>query len=212
MKLTIELVPETSWWKNIRDEVSDYKWNKLSKQIQKNANYKCEICGRRKGEELTRLYCHEKWEYNEHTKIQKLVELQSLCFQCHCVKHIGFTRLHHKDILDEIIQHFLNINGVSMDEFKKHDHESVLIWKERSKIEWEIDLGEFSSLVEEMKKSREEKKREEYEQVFNVLKDNPMVTNKQIEEFTQLNKTAVKRYATEARKELKRQRQSIIYS
>jgi hypothetical protein len=212
VRLTIELLPETSWGKNLRDVLSPYKWQKLSKQIQENADYKCEICLRKKGEGITRLNCHEVWDYNQETKLQKLIQLHSLCFECHCVKHMGYSRSQDWIDTNSITQHFLKVNGVTIEEFKKHDHEAALAWRERNEIEWKIDFGEFGYLLEDEHQRKEQKKKEEYEQVFNVLKGNPRVTNKQIEEFTKLNQTAVKRYATEARKELKRQRQSIIYS
>ena len=45
MKLTIELVPKTSWYSNVRSNVSRSQWDKLRKKCYLNADYKCEVCG-----------------------------------------------------------------------------------------------------------------------------------------------------------------------
>ena len=44
MKLTIELVPSTAWFTNVRSEVSKAKWDKIRRKSYKHADYKCEIC------------------------------------------------------------------------------------------------------------------------------------------------------------------------
>jgi hypothetical protein len=44
MKLTIELVPKTSWYSNVRSNVSKDEWDKIKKKCYIKANYKCEIC------------------------------------------------------------------------------------------------------------------------------------------------------------------------
>jgi hypothetical protein len=43
--LTIELVPETAWFKNLRSELPKEKWDKLRKDTYKKAGYRCEVCG-----------------------------------------------------------------------------------------------------------------------------------------------------------------------
>lgn len=203
LDLIIELLPETSWGKNLRDVITPYKWQKLSQQIQKESDFTCEICNRRKGEVITRLNCHEVWEYNQNDKgnTQKLIKLQTLCFECHCVKHMGFTRSQNWIDEDNIIQHFLKTNNVSKEMYEKHFVEASKLYRERSKIEWEIDFGEWKYLLEE---KVTHSKRERYGEILNFLKDNPHVTNKQIQEKTGFK--TVSRLASLARKEINKHR------
>ena len=59
IKLTIELVPKTAWYKNVRSEVSKDRWDELRKECYRNANYKCEVCGGT-GPKWP-VECHEIW-------------------------------------------------------------------------------------------------------------------------------------------------------
>lgn len=44
MKLTIELVPTTCWYSNVRSNVSKAEWDIIRKESYSNANNCCEIC------------------------------------------------------------------------------------------------------------------------------------------------------------------------
>ena len=44
-KLTIELVPQTCWFSNVRSAVSKEAWEVLKQQADRQANHRCEICG-----------------------------------------------------------------------------------------------------------------------------------------------------------------------
>lgn len=86
-KLSVELIPMTSWYSNVRSNVTSKQWDIIRKDTYKKANYKCEICG---GKGMTHsVECHEIWDYDEKTKLQKLVRFIALCPNCHKVKHIG---------------------------------------------------------------------------------------------------------------------------
>ena len=70
MKLTIELVPSTAWYSNVRSNVTSSQWDVLRKECYKNAGYKCEVCGG-KGPKHP-VECHEIWEYNDESFTQTL--------------------------------------------------------------------------------------------------------------------------------------------
>ena len=61
-KLTIELVPKTSWFTNLRSLVSKEQWDKIRNKVYWKAGYKCEICGS-KGPKWP-VECHEIWHYD----------------------------------------------------------------------------------------------------------------------------------------------------
>ena len=74
-----------------------------------------------------------------------------MCGMCHHVHHFGRSRqLANEGFLDidAVIDHFCKINGVTLAEFKKHKTEAFAIWRERSKYEWDTDLGEWKNLVD----------------------------------------------------------------
>jgi 5-methylcytosine-specific restriction endonuclease McrA len=106
-KLTVEIVPESCHFKNVRSEVSKEQWDKLRKQTYRAANYRCEICGG-KGDKWP-VECHEVRDYNEETKMQKLVRLIVLCPACHEVKHLDLASLNGR--FEEAVSHLRTINN-----------------------------------------------------------------------------------------------------
>lgn len=144
MKLTIELVPSTSWFSNLRSLLSSEEWDKIRKGCYKNAGYKCEIC--RGVGPAHPVECHETWEYDEKTSTQKLIGLVALCANCHEVKHIGLAGI--KGRHSEAVSHFCKVNECSEIDAEKYIKEVFEVWEKRSKQEWYLDIG----LLEELKK------------------------------------------------------------
>ena len=147
-RLTIELVPETSWYSNLRNRVGRELWDKIRYESYKNAGYKCSVCGSGKAS----LYCHEVWEYDDDKHIQKLKGFVALCLACHMIKHIGYAGIQGEaGRLDynSLIRHFKWVNGCSYEDFKLARDMAFEVWEERSWYEWTIELGEFEELLKE---------------------------------------------------------------
>jgi 5-methylcytosine-specific restriction endonuclease McrA len=138
-KLTVELVPSTSFYTNVRSILPKSEWDRLRKASYKKANFKCEIC---KGSGLDQGYrhaleCHEIWDYKKDGT-QLLKGLISLCPKCHQVKHIGRTIAIGKK--KQAYDHIAKVN--------KWDKKTVELYigscfqehKERSKVKWNLNL------------------------------------------------------------------------
>jgi len=134
MKLTIELVPSTTWYNNVRSLVSQTEWDTLRHNCYANAGYRCEICG-----VSGRLECHEIWEFNNDTKTQRLAGLIALCKNCHRVKHPGLAKMKGESSL--VINHLMKINKITESQAIEYIEKSFEIWRERSKIDWHIDFS-----------------------------------------------------------------------
>jgi len=136
-KLTIELVPEGSFYNNLRSKVSKARWDKIRTNSYKKANYKCDICGG-KGNKWP-VECHEIWEYNDEKLIQTLVGVTALCPSCHEVKHIGLANVRGR--LDIASNHLMKINNWDYEETTAYIESAFDKWRERSKHEWNVDVG-----------------------------------------------------------------------
>lgn len=143
-KLTIELIPSSSFFNNLRSLLEKEEWDKIRKACYKKANYKCEICGG-KGPAHP-VECHETWDYDEEKGIQKLLNVIALCPSCHQVKHIGLASINGK--LDEAIAHFCKVNECTKEEAQKYISDIFDLWKKRSEKDWDLDV----TLLEELKK------------------------------------------------------------
>jgi hypothetical protein len=135
--LTIELIPKTSFFKNLRSELSQQQWDLIRRAIYKRANYRCEIenCGGKGSRHPVE--CHEIWEYSG--SVQKLVGLIALCPKCHMVKHWGLTQM--RGLEHVAFEHLRHVNNWSVQQAQKHVMEAVEIWQARNKIQWVLDIS-----------------------------------------------------------------------
>ena len=136
-KLTIELVPSSAWFSNVRSMVRTSVWEVLKKQTSKLANYKCEVCFGRGRYWATE--CHEVWQYNDKEHIQTLVRLIALCPMCHKVKHIGLAGI--IGGFEEARSHLMKVNQWSLSTANDYINKSFDIFDERSKYEWTMDIS-----------------------------------------------------------------------
>ena len=141
MKLTIELVPSTAWYSNVRSNVTKSEWDKIRRKSYAKAENKCEICGDVGTNQGVRhkVECHEIWEYNDKKHTQTLVGLISLCPFCHKSKHAGLASI--KGELDIVINQLSKVNQMTKKEAKAYINRSFDTFNQRSQHEWELDIS-----------------------------------------------------------------------
>ena len=135
--LTIELVPKGQWGANLRSELPKAEWDRLRKATYAAAGHRCEVCGG-KGRKWP-VECHERWHYDEDTKVQSLVGLIALCPACHEVKHIG--RAGAVGRAEQAIAHLMKVNNWKPDEAIKYVDEAFQTWARRSQEDWTLDIA-----------------------------------------------------------------------
>lgn len=146
-KLTIELVPKTSWYNNVRSKVSSDEWDIIRKKSYKIANYVCEICGDNGINQgfSHPVECHEVWVYDDTHNIQKLMGFISLCPLCHKVKHIGLAKVNNE--LDIAINHLMKVNSIGKRTATRYIEQSFNVWRERNKNNWVIDVSYIKKFI-----------------------------------------------------------------
>lgn len=141
MKLTIELVPSTCWYSNVRSNVTKEQWDVIRKKSYKLAENKCEICkdtGRNQGVKHF-VECHEIWEYDDKNKKQRLIGLIALCPFCHKTKHVGLAQINNEEEI--VIKQLMKVNEMTREDAVNYIKESFVVWSERSMHEWELDIS-----------------------------------------------------------------------
>lgn len=141
-KLTIELVPRTIWYRNLRSILPARQWDKLRKETYKRVGYKCEICGG-KGDKWP-VECHEKWHYDDQTHTATLVGLFGLCPSCHECKHAGLASVRGRT--NQVLEHLSKVNGISKHEAGIQVRDAFNLFEARSMHEWTVDI----SIVDEL--------------------------------------------------------------
>lgn len=135
--LTIELVPKTCWYSNVRSHVSQAEWDRLRQIIYERAGNVCEICDGR-GRKWP-VECHEIWHYDDERHVQKLAGLIALCPSCHEVKHIGLAGMRGKQA--GALAHLAKVNGWSMADARLYLEACFEQWSQRSCHQWKLDIS-----------------------------------------------------------------------
>ena len=145
LRLTIELVPQTCWYSNMRAVLPQSEWDVLRRQVYAHYRHRCGVCGAR-----ARLHCHEIWHYDDHAHVQTLRGFIALCEWCHHIKHIGLAGiLASRSELDyeSVVAHFLRVNRCDRATFDRHRADAFAQFEQRSRHDWRTDLGPYASLV-----------------------------------------------------------------
>jgi hypothetical protein len=140
-KLTVELVPRTCWFSNVRERVSRQEWDRIRSQTYENAGHRCEVCDGRGSKHPVE--CHEVWEYDEPAGVQRLVRMIALCPACHEVKHIGLAGI--KGRGDVARAHLAAVNGWTAAVASQYVDEAFALWRARSGREWSLDVSALAS-------------------------------------------------------------------
>lgn len=161
IKLTVELIPSTVFFNNVRSALSQSDWDRLRKESYAKAGNVCEICsdtGKNQGYRHN-VECHEIWDYNYKTETQRLVGLISLCPRCHQIKHIGRTFAIGKQA--EAFRHLEKVNKWNHKQVVTYLVECFIEHKKKSKIHWKLDLTILTTNfgVDKLKISKGSKKK-----------------------------------------------------
>jgi hypothetical protein len=135
--LTIELIPKTSWYRNVRSNVSTAVWEKLKRATFSRAGYVCEVCGGR-GKKWP-VECHEVFVYDDEQHVQYLSRLIALCPACHEVKHIGLAGVRGHQA--RAVAHLAKVNGWSVSDAELYVEGCFELWHRRSCRQWKLDLS-----------------------------------------------------------------------
>ncbi len=145
LKLTAELVPSSTWYRNLRTAVPRGTWDVIRRSIYRAHDYRCGICGAK-----TRLNCHEVWAYDDESQVQRLSGFVALCDWCHHVKHLvhaaGLTS-EGKINYERVIAHLMRVNGCDRETFEEHRERALEAYRRRSAEEWRVDFGAYERLV-----------------------------------------------------------------
>jgi hypothetical protein len=132
-KLPLNLIPATSWWKNVRSKIPKSQWDTIRKKVYQQANYTCEICQAKN----TRLDCNEVWDYQNNKQI--LIKLEAICRPCHLTQHMGYASIIGQH--QAAFNHLLKVNGWTGEQGRDYVQAKFAEWEQRSKIEWILDLS-----------------------------------------------------------------------
>lgn len=157
----VRMIPGPLWGYNLRRAIPKSQWAKIRKKVIDERGLVCETCGK-VAAESGKIFAHEVWEYvtSSDQAVAHLTGVVLSCWHCHAVEHFGGTGRMvgsgelSAEAIDDTIDHFCCVNNVDVSEFEKHLSEAKAEWVQLSELEWVVDWGEFSELVDRYEKQR----------------------------------------------------------
>lgn len=149
-KLEIELVPSSSFYSNVRSEVTTAKWDKIRKKCYDEASDTCEICGdngKNQGKKHN-VECHEIWDYDMDDETQTLIGFIALCPACHQSKHFGLAQLKRDDYY--VRKHLKSVNGWTDIKLDNYLNEKWEEWHQRNQINWSLNIDYINEYMEDV--------------------------------------------------------------
>ncbi len=147
--LSVELVPKTSWYDDVRALMDEATWERMSLRVWRQADGRCEICG---GGDPEHLEYHEVWSFDDRTGVQALVRMIALCPDCHQVKHIGLASIHGQAVRARA--HLARVNGWTLSQTEASVREAFRVWARRSQTTWTLDLEGLRPYVQPIEHAR----------------------------------------------------------
>lgn len=141
MRLSVELVPTSCWYSNVRSNVSAPTWARISREVSMAAGRRCSICAR--VGVVHALECHEVWGYNDTARKQRLMELVALCPECHAVKHIGRSLSMGRG--REALAWLAQVNEITPAAALEHVRVAFDVHRARSLHTWTLDVTLLSA-------------------------------------------------------------------
>lgn len=136
-KLTVELVPQSSWFSKVHDHVNTEQRIRVWKQKYQHYCYVCELCKERGS--VWSVDCHKIWHDNDTTDVQTLVRLSAVCLACHAVKHMSLAEL--TGHWAESQAHVTHVNEWTDAETEVYQVHVRTVWEKRRQQAWKLDLS-----------------------------------------------------------------------
>lgn len=130
-------MPASCWFSNVRSEVTKKQWDIIRNKVYSEAYHLCQICGGKGNKHPVE--CHEIWNFDDSTLIQKLEGMIALCPMCHATKHYGLSRIQGREAV--IFKHFIKINNIDKVEASDYINSVFKIWEKRSQKNWTLDIS-----------------------------------------------------------------------
>lgn len=103
-------LPPSIHRENIRNSLSNRRWQRITDETRKKADYICQNCKTNMKDNIAYLHSHEDWLLDYDNKTAELVGIKVLCDMCHMYYHqglYGIQRFENKinDERDKVIKH-----------------------------------------------------------------------------------------------------------
>jgi 5-methylcytosine-specific restriction endonuclease McrA len=139
--LNVDMIPKSCAFKNVRSNVREETWERIRYTVRDRSKNVCELCGisARQGIQSTGNHCHERFSYDQNTKVQKLERLMCICEECHNSTHFGRSNI--EGNFEKAREHLKAVRKWTEEEVDRNIEDAYKILNARENIQWTLDLS-----------------------------------------------------------------------
>lgn len=136
--IRINLIPQTSWGRNLRGLMDQADWKSFARNnVYSATGSLCLVCGGR-GPEWP-VEADEVWHFDDANGTQRLNAVVPLCPDCHEVRSAGLARTNGRG--EQAARHFAWVDRIDVSEARRRIDRALEEWQRRSRRTWRIDLS-----------------------------------------------------------------------
>lgn len=136
--IRINLVPQTSWGRNVRALVDRDVWRTFAREkVYATTGFLCLVCGGR-GDQWP-VEADEVWHFDEAAGIQRLAAVVPLCPACHEVRSCGLATTNGR--AEHAARHLAWVERTPVEQARRRIRDALVQWRSRSARRWAIDVS-----------------------------------------------------------------------
>jgi hypothetical protein len=136
--IRINLVPQTSWGRNVRALVDRDVWRAFAREkVYATTGFLCLVCGGR-GDQWP-VEADEVWHFDDAAGVQRLAAVVPLCPSCHEVRSCGLATTNGR--AEHAARHLAWVERIGVAEARLRIRDALAQWRSRSRRSWRIDVS-----------------------------------------------------------------------
>lgn len=137
--LFFDLIPSSREFTNVRTCVRPADWDRVKTLVLGRAGRRCEACGAAaEPSHGLRWQAHERWSYDDVTRVQSLRRLVWVCTRCHRSTHFGLAEVTGQG--PQAHAHLRAVNGWTVADVDAHIAMAARTWRTRSVVDFSLDV------------------------------------------------------------------------
>jgi hypothetical protein len=136
-RLAVALDPAPTWGDTLESRLGLLAWRRIQEETLARADGLCQFCA-----EPATVAAEPVWRYQSRRGRRLLLGFLAACELCWLGRHRGLAAILGRE--REVDQHLMRLRGDDKDALDRHLTRAFWLWRRRSVLRWESDLGPWA--------------------------------------------------------------------
>jgi hypothetical protein len=136
-RLAVALDPAPTWGDTVESRLGPVAWRHIQEGTLARADGVCQFCAG-----PATVAAEPLWRVQSRRRRRVLLGFVAVCQLCFLARHRGLAAVLGRD--REVDQHLMRLRGDDPDALERHLTRAFWLWRRRSLLRWESDLGPWA--------------------------------------------------------------------